>query len=236
MAAYGFNARVRSLATPVECGDLFRDAIAVHGFDVFACGETDLNDRDRTVFYILDWPPAWQRFYIGSGLVNRDPVVDALSYRRGPFTWTDLRADRKLAAVGQDALDRIAAEGWNEGLVVPLPQGGSRMGLVSMVGRRLVTDPAVIAYLTLISICLHSHTRTLVAREGFAAPPAGLTPREVACLRLVARGLPDRAIAAELGIAVSTAHEFVEKAKRRLKVKSRPELAAVAVALGIVDL
>ncbi|MDQ2763804.1 MAG: autoinducer binding domain-containing protein, partial [Pseudomonadota bacterium] len=71
-----------------------------------------------------------------------------------------LLPDRKLARVGREALDLIAAHGWNEGLVVPLPQGGSRMGLVSMVGHRLVTDPAVIGYLTLISICLHSHART----------------------------------------------------------------------------
>ena len=234
--AYAFNTSVRSLATLRECCLLFRDAIARHGFTTFACGELDLRDRDRNVFYIIDWTDAWTRFYTQSGFINRDPLVEALAGRRSPFTWSDLRADRKLAKVGSEALDLAAKEGWTEGLVVPLPQGNNRMGLVSMAGHRLITDPAVIAYLTLISICLHSHARTLLAREGFAVPPAGLTDREIACLRLVARGFSDKAIATDLGIAVSTAHEFVEKAKYRLKVKSRPELIAIAVSLGIIDL
>ncbi|WP_420383118.1 helix-turn-helix transcriptional regulator [Novosphingobium sp.] len=43
-------------------------------------------------------------------------------------------------------------------------------------------------------------------------------------------------IATALGISVSTAHEFVEKAKRKLKAKSRAELIAVAVSLAFIDL
>ena len=40
----------------------------------------------------------------------------------------------------------------------------------------------------------------------------------------------------ELGVARSTAHEFIEKAKRRLKTRTRAEMIAVAVTLGLVDL
>jgi LuxR family quorum sensing-dependent transcriptional regulator len=88
----------------------------------------------------------------------------------------------------------------------------------------------------LISICLHGHVRTLVTREGFAIPPAGLTGREVECVRLVAQGSSDSEIAKRLGIAPSTAHEFVEKAKRRLKTRTRMEMVAIAAALGIIDI
>ena len=234
--AFAFNAAVRTMTTPSDCTMLFRRAIAPHGFDTFACGEVDLNNRERSVFYILDWPDNWRRFYATSGLIDRDPVVDALATRRTPFTWTDLRTDRKLAKAGREAVDLVAAAGWTEGLIVPLPNTGGRVGLVSMAGHRLVTDERLLSYLTLISICLHSHVRTLVAREGFAVPPAGLTDREIESLRLVARGLSDGAIAASLGVATSTAHEFVEKAKRRLKAHSRAELVAVATALGIIDI
>jgi DNA-binding CsgD family transcriptional regulator len=234
--AFAFNLQVRRLATPAACAALFRAAIAPFGFDTFACGELDLRDRDRTAFYIIDWPEAWQRFYVGSGMINRDPLVDALATRSEPFTWSDLRADRKLAKAGREALDLVAAEGWTEGLAVPIPRSRNRVGMISMVGHVPITDPGVVAYLSLISICLHGHVRTLLAKEGFAMPPAGLSEREMACLPLVACGLSDKAIAERLGVAASTAHEFVEKAKRRLKVKSRPELVAVAVSLGIVDL
>jgi DNA-binding CsgD family transcriptional regulator len=75
-----------------------------------------------------------------------------------------------------------------------------------------------------------------VGREGFAAPPVGLTGREIECVRMVAQGFSDNAIAKALSIAPSTAHEFVEKAKRRLKTKSRAEMAAVAISLGIIEI
>ncbi len=234
--AIEFNSRLRRLPSLPACAELFRNTIAPFGFDTFACGEVDLSDRDRTVFYIIDWPENWRRFYIASGLVNRDPVVDSLAFRTEPFTWSDLRADNRFSRLGSQAIDRAAAEGWTEGLVVPLPTKGNRVGLVSLVGHQNITDPDVCAFLSLISVCLQGHARSLVAHEGFAVPPAGLTGREIESIRLVARGLPDGAIAEAMGVAPSTAHEFIEKAKHRLKTRTRAELIAVAVSLGIVDI
>jgi DNA-binding CsgD family transcriptional regulator len=236
VAAFQFYSKLRQLETPAACADLFRDAILPFGFNTFACGEVDLADRDRNVFYIVDWPEAWRRFYVGSGLVNRDPVVGALDTKTEPFTWSDLRKDGRLKDLGRVALDLCAAEGWTEGFVVPLPRGYNRVGLVSLVGHGPTLTPEARAFLTLISLALHTHVRSLIPRQGFAEPPAGLTAREIACLRLVALGLSDAAVAKTLGIATSTAHEFVEKAKRRLKCRSRTQMVAVAVSLGIIDL
>ena len=231
-----FNAQLRELRTPAECGVFFADAIAAFGFDTFACGEVDFVHSERSAFHVICWPEAWKRFYIDSGLMERDPIVEELRCRTQAYTWSDLRADRTLSRLGSEALNRIAAAGWTEGLAVPLPQSGGRIGLVSMAGHRNFTDPEERAYLTLISLCLHGYVRTLVRQHGFAVPPAGLTEREIACIRLVAHGRADGEIARELGIAASTAHEFVEKAKHRLHVRSRAELAAVATAIGLVDL
>ena len=234
--AIGFNTALRRLDTPIECGRLFRATIEPFGFDTFACGVVDLSNRQRSTFYIIDWPDAWKRFYLGSGLIERDPLVDELAVRRAPYTWSELRADRKFPKVGRQALDMAAAAGWTEGLAIPLPLGGARVGLVSMVGHRDCRDPEERAFLTLISICLHEHTRTLTARNGFAVPPASLTERELASIRLAAKGMSDAQIAHELGVARTTAHEFIEKAKRRLSVRSRAELAAVAAVLGIIEI
>ncbi|MBS0479356.1 MAG: LuxR family transcriptional regulator [Proteobacteria bacterium] len=231
-----FNACLRRLATPAECAALFAKAIAPLGFDTFASGEVDLQDRSRSSFHIINWPDSWAKFYRESGLIDRDPIVEGLAHRTSAFTWSDLRADRSFSRLGTHALDLAAAAGWSEGFVVPLPQASGRIGLVSLAGNRDCTDPDERHYLTLISICLHSYVRTLVGRHGFALPPAGLTPRELEAVRLVARGMSDLAIGQTLGIADSTAHEFVEKAKRKMKVRSRAELAALAAALAIVDL
>jgi LuxR family quorum sensing-dependent transcriptional regulator len=235
-SAFHFNTQLRGLKTLAACAELFRAAVAPFGFDTFACGELDLQVRERTVFYLVDWPEQWRRFYLGEGLVERDPLIDALAFRHQPFTWSELRKDRKLEKLGREVLERAAAAGWTEGLVIPLSRGTNRIGLVSLVGHRADIAAEERAYLCLISICLHGHVRTLVRREGFAIPPAGLTGREVECVRLVAQGLSDSETAKRLGIAPSTAHEFVEKAKRRLKTRTRVEMVAIAAALGIIDI
>jgi DNA-binding CsgD family transcriptional regulator len=234
-SAFQFNTQLRSLKTLAACRDLFRSAVKPFGFDTFACGEIDLKVRERTVFYLVDWPESWRRFYLSEGLVERDPLIDALAFRQQPFTWSELRKDRKLHKIGREVLERSAAAGWTEGLVVPVSRGTNRIGLMSLVGHESDLAPDVVSFLCLISICVHSHARTLVRREGFAIPPAGLTAREVACVRLVAQGFSDNQIAKNLSIAASTAHEFVEKAKLRLKTRTRMEMVAIAASLGIID-
>lgn len=234
--AAGFNRSLRALSTPEECGALFAEAIAPLGFDTFASGEVDLVDRGRSVFHVIGWPESWRQFYVASGLIERDPVVAEIGVRTEPFTWTDLRKSRKLSMAGTQALDRAAASGWTEGFVVPLPQASGRIGLVSLAGHRDCTDPAERDFLALICICLHSYVRTLVGRHGFAVAPAGLTEREIEAVRLIAYGKSDAQIGHDLGVATSTAHEFIEKAKRKMKVRTRAELAALAGSYGIVDM
>jgi LuxR family quorum-sensing system transcriptional regulator CciR len=233
--AFDFMTRLRRLQDLSACEALFAAVILPYGFDTFASGEVDLVDRARTVFHLIHWPQRWRDFYFSSGLIDRDPIVSELVTRREPFTWSDLRDDRKLAQLGRDALDRARAAGWSEGLVVPIGRAGNRVGLVSMVGPRGRLDDEAKAFLAVISHGLHAHVGALTARQGFAVPPAGLTDREIEAMRLVAKGRSDTAIAAAMGVAPSTAHEFVEKAKRRLNARSRAELAAIGVAMGIID-
>lgn len=234
--AYQTYLQIRRQKTLADVAKVFRACIAPFGFVTYACGELDLKDRNRSVYYIVDWPESWRSFYLNSKLIERDPVVDSLAYRHEPFTWTDLQHDRKFGKAGREALKLMASHGWVEGLVVPLPGGTGRVGLVSLVGREAKCAPDAKAYLSTISIGFHVYAKSLVAREPFAVPPAGLTEREIACVRLVAKGKSDAAIAQSLGVARSTAHEFIEKAKRRLSAHTRMEMTAVAVALGIVDI
>jgi LuxR family transcriptional regulator, quorum-sensing system regulator BjaR1 len=234
--AYQTYLQIRRQKTLADVSRVFRACIAPFGFVTYACGELDLADRDRSVYYLVDWPESWRSFYLKSKLIERDPLIDSLAYRHEPFTWSDLRHDRKFGKAGREALKLLTENGWVEGLVVPLPSSGGRVGLVSLVARESKCDAEARAYLTLVSIGLHVCARSLVAREPFAIRPAGLTDREIECVRLVAKGKSDADVAETLGVSRSTAHEFIEKAKRRLKAHTRMEMTAIAVALGIVDL
>ena len=61
-----------------------------------------------------------------------------------------------------------------------------------------------------------------------------LSERERDCLALVAEGKSDAEIAERLKLAQSTAHFYIEKAKRKLGVKSRAHAVARLIAAGLL--
>ena len=61
---------------------------------------------------------------------------------------------------------------------------------------------------------------------------ATLTPRQLAVLRVLLRGVSDKVIARELDISVSTVKAHMQEVYRRLDVNCRAEAVAVAARLG----
>lgn len=216
------------------CRDLFKDAILPSGFDTFACGEVDLVKRERTVIYIMKWPDRWRDFYLSSGLVERDPVIEELKHRKTPFQWSELRKDLNIGRAGRDVLELFLKHGWSEGLVVPLQRSETQYGLISLVGSGPdLTKPQRDA-LTAMSIALYEKARRIASGLGVHVQIAGLTLREMDVIRLVGRGMTDREIGTALNISPGTAHEYVENAKRKLRTRSRSEAVAVAISMGLV--
>jgi HD-GYP domain-containing protein (c-di-GMP phosphodiesterase class II) len=66
--------------------------------------------------------------------------------------------------------------------------------------------------------------------------PAGLTPREVEVLRLVARGMSTKDAATTLGIAPKTAGNHIERIYAKIGVKNRAEAGLFAVQNGLFSL
>jgi hypothetical protein len=153
----------------VACSALFKDAVAHFGIVAFACGEIDLADRGRSVMFITEGPEAWLRHTVKSGFINRDPVVSAVAFYRSPFEFADIVRDPRVSSCEREAL-RVAAEcGWSRGLAVPVARGGTRFGLVTMIGRGGELNEFERAYLCLISERLLTRIRAL--GEGVYALP-----------------------------------------------------------------
>jgi DNA-binding CsgD family transcriptional regulator len=72
------------------------------------------------------------------------------------------------------------------------------------------------------------------AAPSVAAKPAGLTDRELAVLRLLARGHTNREIGAQLYMSPKTASVHVTHVMQKLGVRSRVEAAAAASQLGLL--
>ena len=225
---------IAAAADPHACAGLFRAAIAEFGFTTFACGQIDLVVRSRNVFYIVDWPESWLKFYVASSLIERDPVVDAIIRRRAPVSWSEMQVDHRLAGLGTNALRESNRHGWTEGFAVPIPNGDRHCGLVSLAGARGPIGAEEKSLLAILSLCLYVRARSLAPVHGFAVPPSGLTAREIECLQLIAVGNGFEAAGAKMGISPDTAREHFDNAKYKLKISSRGHTIAIAVTLGIV--
>ena len=73
-------------------------------------------------------------------------------------------------------------------------------------------------------------------RQPAAVPAAALTPRELDVLRLMARGLQDKEIAAELVIAERTVKFHASSIMSKLGAGNRTEAVSLAVQQGLLDL
>jgi DNA-binding CsgD family transcriptional regulator len=231
--ALQFYTELQQLTSVAACADLFKHTVAKFGIHAYACGEIDLAERDRNVMFIAEWPKDWVRYYLKSGFVERDPVLNALQVRRCAFSFSDIHRDRRFSRVDRDMLRAAAEHGWARGLTVPIARGGTRFGLVTLVGRgQEEFEQSQRTFLRLISECLLTRVRCLGAEVDYVAP-AGMSRREIEAARLVALGFSDEEIGAKLGISASTAHHHVESARNRLKARTRAHLAALCVSLGI---
>src|SRR6516164_4009176 len=173
---------ILAASDPKTCSAVFRKALATFEIDTFASGEVDLAHLERTVFYAIGWPESFRKFYVSSRLIRRDPLIHALRRRRRPFTWSELRRDRRLSLLVSEALQKRADNGWTEGLAVPIPRGNHRFGLVSLACQRRCFSAEEKSLLTMLSLCFHERMRNLAPKYGFALPPVGLSDREIECL------------------------------------------------------
>jgi DNA-binding CsgD family transcriptional regulator len=231
---FSFTNSIRDCKSLDACATLFRETIAQYGFDTFACGEVDLDERNRSVFYIVDWPKRFFDFYIASEYINRDPLIGEIERKKhAPFAWSELLRDKFLADTGRQMLRTFAELGWTEGMAVPFLRNDRRFGLVSLIGGRGPLAQHEKNGLSIMAMCLHEQARRIGPSLGVALALSALSLRELDALRLVARGHSDKRIGILLGIAQSTAQEHVEAAKRKLKVRNRAEAAAVCVSLGL---
>src|SRR5271165_2066982 len=160
--------------TVAACAELFKETVAQLGVQVFACGEIDLADRDRNVMFVAEWPETWMRYYLKSGLVERDPILNALKVCHCAFSFSDIRHDPRFSNLDRAMVRAAAQHGWARGLAVPVARGGTRFGLVTLIGRDQEFEQSQRMFLSLISECLLSRIRSLGPDVAYVAP-AGMS-------------------------------------------------------------
>jgi LuxR family quorum sensing-dependent transcriptional regulator len=211
------------------------------GMDCVALGELPSEGVSRLpAFFYSTWPKEWFDIYVEHDLAARDPVVTTALHTLLPFTWSELRADFSRWRLTREhirALDLIREFGWTEGFAVPVHGPDAYHGVVSFAGTPERLSMADRAALQTVSFYAHEHMRAL---HRAAAPVGGaehepLSEREIAAVRLMAAGRSDREIAADLGAAERTALYYIAAARRKLGCRTRAQLAAEAMRLGLIS-
>lgn len=233
-----FEKATRRTVTLEELKALFGREVRGFGFTAYAAGfipqgDAGRPDAERDPFLLIDWPRAWLELYARQGFAQADAVIAAAQHATVPFTWRQLQARQPGASAHIFAA--ASGFGWNDGLLVPVHDraGEDRIGVVSLAAPGLDhLDGTGLEQVA--AICLLAFARALEL-SGKRARPLVLTAREREVLVLVARGYGDAEIGAALGLTKTTAHSYVERAKRRLGAATRAQAVATAMAHDLID-
>ncbi|GLX22178.1 MULTISPECIES: response regulator [Streptomyces] len=161
----------------------------------------------------------------------RMPVLDGVA---ATARLAEVRPETRVLALSTFDMDEYVVAALRAGACGFLPKDVSPEELIAAV-RTVHTGEAAVAP-RLLTRLLSTYVRT-VPREPRPAPatPDGLTPRELEIWRLLARGLDNAAIAAELDISVSTVKNHITAVFGKLGVRDRAQAVVAAYETGLVE-
>jgi len=202
------------------------------GFDYFALvHHVDLKLATPEVIRLYNYPNAWTGTIIERGYFSDDPMHAACQRSAVGFLWSEVSRIIELNTRQKEILEAAVYAGMGEGFTIPAHVPGEYNGSCSF-GVRYGRDVAVEAlpaaqYIGCFAFEAARRIRLiseLNKTPGAKAIARGLTPRQMDCIVLAAKGKSDVDIAQLLGISAPTVHQHIETAKRRYGVATRMQL------------
>lgn len=204
----------------------FGRSIAALGFKHFACcSHVDPLNPPASAVVLLDYPPAWVEIFSARHLDRIDPVFRFADHAAVPFFWDDPEFVATLDAAQKAILAEARAMGLTRGYTIPIHAPGALPASCSLVPDSQTIDAASLHAVHLMAAYLHE----AAAPVNGQADGHHLSRRERQCLELAAQGKSDWVIGQLLGISDRTAHNHVERAKRRFGVASRTQAVVEAL-------
>lgn len=188
---------------------------------------------------------------LASSSAKAKRIIDALEESGGPFTSVRIVAGARLASFDVVVADSVDTEEFaGEGPPVVLIEAAPPDEAFEYERVRAVLPPdfsteELAASVTAASLemvvltpmqarqMLPRRRRTTVVHD---VPAETLTARELEVLRMMADGLPNKEVAARLGISGHTAKFHVAQILAKLRAASRAEAVALGIRRGMVPL
>jgi DNA-binding CsgD family transcriptional regulator len=222
----------RKLPLP-ELKLLYATALQELGIRYFACCPhvDPLKPRNAALVF-QNYPAEWVRSYSESGRFRIDPVFRFADERMVPFHWNDPEFRASLSQAQREILIEAAGYGIANGYTVPVRPPGAQTASCSVVPDRQSDIDAATGQAVFIMASFMFDAMLRGKSECCAVRSIVLSERERQCLELAAQGKDDWAIGLLLRISERTAHNHIERAKRRLGVCTRVQVIVQALSEG----
>ncbi len=178
----------------------------------------------------------WIEHYAEQNYAGLDPTISRAFRSRKAFTWE--MAERRDGSRDERQFFGEAREVWaKDGLIVPIHGPFGEFSVVNLLcDHRIVLTDEEMAMLK--GVCNVYASLGLNFLQGALPGPPMPTPpmsrRERQCLYWMAMGKHDGETAIILGISTHTVREYLDSAKVKLGVETRPELSLRALACGLL--
>jgi DNA-binding CsgD family transcriptional regulator len=219
-----------------ELKRLFETTLAQLGVLYFACCQhVDPLSAHGAPLVFQNYPQDWVRYFSESGRYRIDPVFRYADERMVPFRWADAEFRASLTAAQSDLLVEAAAHGIVNGYTVPIHPPGTQMASCSVVPEPGSVIDGAVGQAVFTMACFMFDAMLRASSECSGARAMQLSERERQCLELAAQGKDDWSIGSLLRISERTAHNHIERAKRRLGVCTRVQVIVHALSDGQIS-
>jgi DNA-binding CsgD family transcriptional regulator len=189
---------------------------------------------------VTNYPQTWHDLFQRRDYSLTSPVLAACQRRGGAIRWTDLETIIPLTRIQREYLEEMRKLGLGSGCTIASHMPDRPTISVHFVvenGEELRSRPFMLAML--IGVAAGQQARSLWQSqlpEVAVNNDEKLSPRQVDCIKLVARGMTSWEIAAVLKISDQTVSEYLTDARRRLAVSNRAQLVLKSLKQGYFTL
>ena len=205
----------------------------IHHVDLSAMKQSLSHMDDGSLIAITNYPETWVEAYLARNIVANDPILLASERTNVGFIWDDVDKLITVTSEHRQITDDTRRAGLMAGFTVPANVPGETNGSCNFAvcwGRDLPT--ANLAMAQLVGAFAFHGARSLVLNAKNSPKPkpqSSLSPRQVDCLLLVARGKTDWEIGKILGISEETVKGHMAAARQHYDVTKRVQVVLRAI-------
>ncbi|MBA5778997.1 LuxR family transcriptional regulator [Stappia sp. F7233] len=232
-------ARIDRAVTPEEICDGLTSFTARFGLGSMIAGTmpspTDRRRQQEQHLLLSGFPDGWMDRYLSQNYVHIDPVIRRIQSDLAPFEWSQALPyiSSRTASVAHRMFGEAREHRLATGFAVPLITPDGAIAAISFGGERLELPPEAPGMISMIGSYAIGRAIELRSREA-RRRDAGLTPREIECLKWAADGKTEWEISVILTISEHTADKHLANAQRKLRAANRAQAIANAMRLGLI--